>query len=374
MIGSPTRPPKPRGFSLIELLVALGLGVGILTVTMALTSQAVEMRNQARIKMELNREGAFASSALTHEIKQAGLGLPWGENINGGGKFYAGLIVGTDEGVGIVADLPRPDAQYNVIGPMLAVPSGDQTHVAWFNENNGSCVPSDNANSCLTGATSVFFPGEDGCSTDGSTDPEDQRTCPWGLRRLVADERLQIISGEGTWATAAVKSGGPKIEQIGLAGKPQFSMLLLDPGWPATWPNDNVEALPVGQGTGFVTTLDRLFVYKDGTNLMRLQCWGDPDPDNSDWPSADSAAPASPAAAAAVNANTTCVGPEVIARNVSNAQFTYRRFDGTVLTTPLVGAAIKKSVATVQFELTLAKTHSGKTISHTVTGEVGLRN
>ncbi|MCC7108041.1 MAG: prepilin-type N-terminal cleavage/methylation domain-containing protein [Deltaproteobacteria bacterium] len=367
------RTPAPRGATLIELMVALAILAVVLTVTVGLLVGSIRSGARARARAGLARQGLFASQVMHQELRMAGLGVPVPAGLHiadgyagaGDTAFDTVVILANATQVGIVADLPRPDAQYNALGVLHNRPGGTQHNVMWETENNGRCVPDTGGGSCSTADTSKFFPGEDGC--DGVGDGND-RTCPWGMRRVVPSERIQVVAGSHTWTHAGLLNAYT-MDAIGVPNGVMSLRLASD--WDPSWPNVDADDFPVGiSGQGFVTTLDRVFFALQGTDLVRIQCRGDPDPQNSDWP--DLGTNTLPAMADLALTPTggvanVCVGPEVIAQNIASLAFTF--FDAAGAAT-----ANKADVRRIVWTMVLQRTVSGRLVTQDIVGSAALRN
>jgi type II secretory pathway pseudopilin PulG len=368
-----TRPLAPRGATLIELMVALSLLAVVLTVTVNLLVGAIRSGSRSRARAEIARQGLFASEVMHQELRMAGLGVPQPSGLHiddtyagaGATFFDTAVILANATQVGVVADLPRPDAQYNALGILHNRPGGSRRNVMWETENNGRCVPDTGASSCSTADYSRFFPGEDGC--DATTDGND-RTCPWGMKRVAPSERIQIVAGSHAWTHAGLLAS----YTMDAIGVPNGVMSLrLAANWDPSWPNVNPLDFPVGiTGQGFVTTLDRVFYALQGTDLVRIQCMGDPDPQAAGWPNlATNTLPsmASLAITPTGGVQNTCVGPEVIAKNVTSLTFSYFNGAGAVVTA-------KDQIRRISWIMTLARSVQGRTTTQDIVGSATIRN
>lgn len=372
-MSSPRRPPAPRGATLIELMVSMSLLALILSISVGLLVGVVRSGARARARAELARQGLFASRAMHQELRMAGLGVPQpvGQHIDdtyagvGATNFDTSVILANATQVGVVADLPRPDAQYNALGLLHNRPGGTTQNVMWENENNGRCVPDSGASTCSTATTSKFFPGEAGCN---STASGGDRTCPWGMRRVAVNERIQVVAGSHAWTHAGL-GGAYTMSAIGV---PDAVMSLsLATNWDPSWPNATVDDFPIAiSGQGFVTTIDRVFFALQGTDLVRIQCRGDPDPQSVGWPNlATNALPSMAALAVTPGGGTAnvCVGPEVIAKNVRSLAFTYFNAAGGV-------AASKDLVRRIDWVMVLERTTQGRAVQQDIVGSASIRN
>ena len=303
----------------------------------------------------------------------AGLGVPQPSGLHiadvyagvGATNFDTVVILANATEVGIVGDLPRPDAQYNALGVLHNRPGGSLRNVMWENENNGRCVPDTGGGTCSTATTSKFFPGEDGCDATGDGN---DRTCPWGMRRVAVNERIQVVAGSHAWTHAGL-GGAYDMDAIGV---PNGVMTLrLATNWDPSWPNVDTDDFPVGiTGQGFVTTIDRVFFALRGTDLVRIQCRGDPDPQNAAWPNLATATLPSMASLALTPTGgvaNVCYGPEVIARNVRSLTFSYFDAAGAV-------TADKAQVRRIDWVMVLERTTQGRAVQQDIVGSAAIRN
>lgn len=377
----PARPARPAAFTLVEVIVSLVISMIIFSTVTTIMVNTLVQGKRARAKSEMARDGALVAQLFNQELRQTGLGVPNGTNINpaygavANGTFYASLLVAGVSQVGIIGDLSRPDANYSAYGALHARElSAGGNHLIWHTENNGTCAPDTAApasGSCRTGVTSTFFPGEDGCASSGGfTD----RTCPWGLRRVIPDERVVIVSGDGRWGVAAL---GNTLENVGANNI--FAGRLSTPYSPGTWPSSGVFAITgPGQipGQGWVTTLDRIFFKYDlaSRTIQRNHCRGDPDPTNAAFPGATATSiPTTLTYTPVGGATTTCDGFEIIARNVESLTFSY--FDKDNNPVPIRNSgALKRSVRRIAYRIEFRDTLDGRDITHDVAGSVRLQN
>ena len=356
---------RARGFTILELMVGLAMAAVLLAVIMGVIEQANNVGRQARVRAELGNEGTLTAELLRRELGQAGLGVPSGKNITtGADNFYASVLVASATEVGVLADLARPDSNYNTFGLLDDRPaaSGADHHVSWHTENNGACMPANGA-TCTTDITSQFFPGEVGCATTAQAMVPD-RTCPWGLNRLRGGEPFQVVAGNRDWFSATNKNP-LEVHDHGLGG-----LLVIHTGnsFPAAWPNDAKGTLPAGTaGQGWVTTLDRVFYrYIAATKrLERIQCWGAPAVADVSWP----------IATATTAGATPCAAPfqgmaawELVASDVDSVAFTYLDSAGATIAQPINTAVKKKSIRMIEFVIGLKKTAGRMTIRHDIVG------
>jgi hypothetical protein len=231
--------------------------------------------------------------------------------------------------------------------------------------------------SCATSTTSLFFPGEAGCNT---TSAFGDRTCAWGLRRVLAGERLIIVSGDGRWTHAGFDATGA-LEEVGTAKV--FAAKLAASWTPADWPDPPAPSLPVTMpnetaGQGWVATLDRVFFTLDAaTNtLQRIQCTGDPDPANANWPPPTATAiPASLTYTPTGGTATSCGPFEVVARHVDSVTFSYfDASDSAVDVATLTTGAAKRGVRRIAWRIQFRQPIDGRDVVYDVAGTARLQN
>jgi prepilin-type N-terminal cleavage/methylation domain-containing protein len=436
------------GFTMLEVVVALALGVIVIGSVTLIMAQVLLAQRRQRLVSDMQRDAEFASTLLTLEVRQAGLGVPGGTyfptssatgfldfgtgvaNIGTEYTFAARhLIVARPTEIGILADIPRPDSNYNVFGPLNSRATGNPPpatppltnpdFLAWHTENNGTCVPcavtppAPNNTLCPTvpgcsirggasanGPTSLFFPNAGAtaeCISGTAPSGSVGLGCPWASRRLAAGERLQIVDGGGSWTVDGVSTLTPATSPNGMVAlaltKP------MDPGSSKTfWPNNAAGDGPGGTaGQGFATTLDRIFYQLVGTNIVRTQCWGDPDPANANWPpDGVNTTPGSPGninpavdgsdvthGAGDVQTSAVCIGPEVVARNVvtptGGAGLNFQYSDANGANVPVNGttsAATLNTIAGVTWNITLSRSDNTVTtkVSYVIEGGAAIQN
>ena len=381
---------RRAAFSLIEVLIALTLGVVVLTTTVSLVVYAGRESDAARRRAHLSRSASFLNLNLTRDLRAAGLGVPNGPFhdvfFDGSpGRFNAAILIGNDEAIGLVGDLPRPDADAPPFGSLATMPGNDGSVAPnaaarfwWFNDANGLCIPRIAGDGCTTAQTSRLLPGVAGCNRPGAGG---DATCPWGLRRLLPNEYFTVIAGDGSWALAKM----PADLSTALVPAPDGQHILFQSaGTPADWKkerwgntNPQVDPPTALRGQGFVASLDRVFIFKRGSAVFRMQCMGVPVPDNVNFPSADVLTMPDPSQldyAVTGREKTTCVGPELVADHVRSFHLTFVDGEGKELTLPL-NAADKRAVRGVRWSVDMEDDRSGKLpVRESMEGAVALRN
>lgn len=377
---------RARAFTLIEIIVSLSISLAILALATSLVVTSLRDARRSRVRAELARDGQLLDRMLRTELPQIGLGMPISRNIDAGygsggaSTFYAAVVVAGPQQLGFIADLPRPDAEMNAFGILPNRPLGGRDRVFWLNDSTGGCLPDNGSGACALKDASFLFPGETtGPCTSSATD----RSCPWSMKRLVPGEPFQIVAGDGSW-THAKMPDTPTLANS--SSTPSIAALKLESSWPTSWLNATPGDGPGGmRGQGYVTTLDRVFyVFTPPTSstpgsVFRVQCWGDPDPQNANWPgpTVTSVPPLSSlkfgVTPGGTNVAQSCTDAEVVARHVLSVAFRY--FD--VLDNELVNldSALKKaSVRRIDYEIVLEREHDGRPLQEQLTGSVAIRN
>lgn len=390
---------RARGFTLLELAVGLGLAVIVTSAAVAVMANVLLSNKRQRLHSELQRDAEFVGQLLTQDLRQAGLGVPSGVHVQDDGgtpalRVYGTgsngtatdlpigarrvLVAGADE-VGILGDLARPDSNYAVFGPLANNFTGSaRDSIAWHNESNGTCVPTNGSCSMLDDSTFFAGSGASACSTAGT-----EETCPWGLRRLAVTEPIQIVDGRGNWSHSRRAAGAFDNAAHNRVLSMQLGRVFDFQG--NNWQNDSAGAGPAGfNGQGWVTTLDRVFYRTTASGssnvIERNQCFGDPDPNDADWPSGN-AVPASPqgiatpvTAPVTSTGNFACTGWETVARNVSSVAFSY--FDGAGAAATVATAADRDTIRRIEWVITFqsADIIANRPVTYTLMGAVALNN
>lgn len=381
-----------RGFTLIEVLVSLSISVAVLAIATGLTATAMRDAKRSRVRSDLARDASLLDGQLRRDLMVLGLGVPVGRNITPGygtggiSAFYAPILVAAPTEIGFIADLPRPDAQMSPFGYLPNQPLGGTDRILWHNDSNGACLPDATAGSCSTADTSVFFPGEAGCAAAGAgLGSAADRVCPWSMKRLAIldgnSEAFQVVAGDGTWVHTKAKFPATLLAS---AAAPRPLALQTDTSWHGAWANVAPRDPPMNiRGQGFVTTIDRIFYKLDTATgrVVRVQCWGDPDPNHPNWP--DSSATAIPPFDDLTDVTPhggtpyeQCTTPEVFARNVTSVSFRYFDNAGAELT-GIDSALEKMSIRRIDYVIQLHKEtgYEGHyPVEESLEGSIAVRN
>jgi prepilin-type N-terminal cleavage/methylation domain-containing protein len=250
-----------RGFTLIEVIVASGVGLVILAAIMGYLVQ--RSRNDQREAQlgRLKQDASVLLGQLRRDLGQAGLGRPPRARLEGKGELFPGpLLSGAETSLAFVADVPRPDSSLNGLSSFAAnqvsppLPVGG---VALLNELTGGCdVDGSQPSACRTHEASLLLASSE---VDCRDSPDSAPTCPWGLNKYRPGEWLVLVDGVGRWVERQV---APEL----FSNRASRFALMLRGQLPADF-----FAVP---NRGWVTSLDRVFYRLEQGTVERKQCWG----------------------------------------------------------------------------------------------------
>jgi prepilin-type N-terminal cleavage/methylation domain-containing protein len=250
-----------RGFTLIEVIVASGVGVIILLAVMGYLLHRSRTDHQEAQLGRLKQDASLVLGLLGRELRQAGLGRPTRARREGEGELFPGPLVLADETeMAFIADLPRPESSLNGLSTFAAnqrIPPLPDRGVALLNELNGGCdVDGSALSACRTDESSLLLapPG-----VDCRAAPKAAPTCPWGLNKYQPGEWLVLVDGAGRWVERRIASSlfGSAAGRLALVLEERLPMDFFDV------PNH-----------GWVASLDRVFYRLEGDTIERKQCWG----------------------------------------------------------------------------------------------------
>lgn len=341
-----------RGFTLIEVIVATGVAVIILTAMMGYLVHRSRTDQQDAQLARLKQDASLVLGQLGRELRQAGLGRPTRTRHEGDGETYPGpLIAASETSLAFVADLPRPDASLNGLSAFAANPLNPplpDRGVALLNELNGGCdVEGSSLAACHTDeASMVLTPSGVDCSASPASAP----SCPWGLKKYRPGEWLVLVDGVGRWVERQVSSN-----LFATAGG--RTALQLTERLPADFfdvPN-----------RGWVASLDRVFYRLQGEAVERKQCW-------------------SPAGSPATVSNlsrpcgssTEGTSWEPMLRSATSKGLAFRYFDaqGVELTALPLSTADLRRVRRVEVQLHLSGSVLGTPVAYDTSTAVALRH
>ncbi len=341
-----------RGFTLIEVIVATGVGVIILTAMMGYLMHRSRMDQQEAQLGRLKQDASLVLGQLGRELRQAGLGRPTRARREGDGETYPGpLLAASEASLAFVADLPRPDSSLNGLSAFAANqlnPPLPDRGVALLNELNGGCdVDSSSLSGCHTDEASLLLTPS---GVDCRASPDSAPTCPWGLKKYRPGEWLVLVDGVGRWVERRVSSN----LFATAAGR---TALQLDTRLPSDFfdvPN-----------RGWVASLDRVFYRLEGEAVERKQCWG------------SAGIPATVSALSRpCGSSTDGTSWEPLLRSASPKGLAFRYFDaqGIELTALPLSAEDLRRVRRVEVQVHLSGVVSGAPVSYDTFTSVALRH
>lgn len=396
---------KRRGFSLIEVMVALSLGAIVTTVAYQVYAMAKHTAVQASVRGQLARDAQLALDLLGNDFVAFGEGVPAGlcgdESCTMGSSLLPILRVGRSSNLVFLADAPLPNSELSGVAVLTRFAAdAASADVAVASEVSGDCTPYSqgafNAFRCDSESRTFIVGLEMATSPEpcagGLLGGELRRTCPWGLNKWAATSNKSMAPvnllavGEGGVFFARLFDNLTFVDVDNYRG----IRLLAATAGPATL---NSAQFLGKAGGGALITLDRIFWALenatgvteecDTTNciLKRRQCWGEV---------ADPAAPGFPNAAAdfvSSQAELENCTPgidgtdwEIVLRNIESFAFIY--YQGGPAALPInaktngLTLAQLPLVRAIQVEMTLAKETSGPgpILRHTVKQRYFLNN
>lgn len=247
-----------RGVTLIELLVGGAVAVLVLSAAGLVVVSSASRHRRELERANLERHSLLLLEQLTAELRQAGLGVPSGQNPElAGARFPSIFLRGDPAEVVFLADLPRPNSSFNGVSQLsdeqqATVPTSG---VVVLNELSGPCDVDLTGPHCQTDQVSALFPPSTGCASNPAAP-----TCPWALNRYQPNEWVLLANGAGRWLERQV--GNPV--HGASADRRYLALQVARPaGFFAGFPN-----------RGFVSSPDRVFYRLNGTAVERNQCWG----------------------------------------------------------------------------------------------------
>ncbi len=284
-----------RGFTLIELMVALGMALAVTSAALGVMLVVMETQRDGQRRNSMTRDAQIVMDTLRNDLRYLGVGVPRGyrsrENgniigtVNDSGNAAAQLRppvrIAASDYIAFLGDLPFPNADLNGLAQVSMLRGNPSdlddtaTGLSVSSELSGCAPQSPGATNyrCNTSAASTIQVGGTNC-TSGS-----ERSCPWGLNKWHPSAANTLIVGafDGRWFARRWVPGNTLVDNERL-------MIHLD----------NVAGqrrLPangfIGEnvGGGFVAHLDRVFysyenvagdACDDPPNcvLRRKQCWG----------------------------------------------------------------------------------------------------
>lgn len=337
---------RRRGFSLLELLVAMGVATVVMTGALAVFLAGSRTHRRQLEVSQLRRTAQAIHVQLASELRQLGLGVPERFRAEGGNDGFPYPLVAADVNqLVFLADLPRPDGALNGLSLLVDEQSANMPAtpaVAIVNELSGPCEPSlVLPPHCNTDQQSSLFPAGTSCSTNGAAP-----SCPWSLNKYRGGEPVIVVDGSGRWVERTVAAGL-------FADSAARRALALTAAVPAGFYS--------APAAGFVSTPDRIFWRLNGAQVERNQCWG-----SVGAPVAGLAAPCA--------AGPTGTGWEPLATNAAapGLSFTYLDAAGAALATPVPAADLRR-IRRVRISLHLERQTVAGLVSHDSQTEVAVR-
>jgi prepilin-type N-terminal cleavage/methylation domain-containing protein len=341
-----------RGFTLIEVVVASGVGVVLLAAVMGYLLHRSRMDHQEARRGRLKQDASLVLGQLGRELRQAGLGRPTRARREGEGELFPGPLLAADATeLAFVADLPRPDSSLNGVSAFAAnqgQPLLPDRGIALLNELNGGCdVDGSSPSACRTDESSLLLAasGQD-CLASPHTSP----TCPWGLNKYRPGEWLVLVDGVGRWVERRVSSSLFSSSGSRVA-------LQLDERLPVDF-----FAVP---NRGWVASVDRVFYRLREGAVERKQCWS---------------GLGGPTSVSAISRPCTSLGEgtpwEPLLRTAAPEGLTFRYFDaqGAELTRLPLSTQELRRVRRVEVRLRLSVTDSREPVLHDTFTSVALRH
>lgn len=398
------RSPRPgtaaaRGFTLIELMVALGMALGVTAAALGVLLTVLETQRSGFIRVQLQRDAQLTVDMLEYDLNYLGVGIPRGfarqndgtytnpgtgtPSADGSSTDEANAApyqlrpvvrIGTATTLAFLGDLPYPNADTNGIMEPTAFSSNDTHRIAVVSDL-APCSPPDSAGGgsgnylCNTASESVV-PLGGGAPCGGSND--DEPTCPWSMNKYLptktsGSKQIPVVVGDvgGGWYL--------RWWDFGTSNNKDRLMIHFQHDQ-AAWDTD--EDLPEDYfrsnrfGGGHLATMDRVFwkvTDQAGTSactfgngdctVWRRQCWGwagtgSSDPAEATFPAVGSTAfnggLADPVDCIAGTGSGTVVEGEgtpweQIADGVDQFSFTYFDALGNALAAPLDAARASRA-------------------------------
>lgn len=365
-----------RGFTLIELVVALGMASVVILSAVTIFVAARRTVVETAVRAQLGREGQLAVDVIKRDLSFAGAGVPprtalCVDNACAGASIGSVVRNGDDTGLAFLGDQPYPNAELNGIAAISRLQNeivGDVGSVAlsFTAEPSGACTPPTSAASssfrCETSRTTPLLGVVAGDDCTGGS--EDASTCPWAQNKFLRTgvNRFIVVDAQGAWYPR--EWNGTSFADVGAHRGIAFTN-----GGTTALPRD---AFHNPTGSSFVASVDRVFysVEKEGGGgcagapagdcvLYRRQCWGAlTSPTAAGFPGEGAAVlrfATTPLNCATPNEGTDW---EVIAVGIDVAAFRYLGVGGAVLG-PALSAADTADVRAIELDFTWQKVRPG---------------
>ncbi len=391
---------QARGFTLIELMVALGMALVLTTSAVTVMVVAIRTQQEGTVRNEMARDAQLVLDTLARDLAYLGAGVPRGfeadtnGNVLGIGQttgnipsasFTAALAakqlrptirIGQEHYLAFLGDAPYPNAELNglvSIGQFLDEGSDVQDEFAVSSELT-SCPPQVSASTsnytCDTTDNSLLTDiGGSNCHGTATTQP----TCPWGLnkwQKTGTAPYVPLIFGalDGTWYRRQWDPDGLAFSTAGTSER----LLVHVEHWPSTaeadLPVNLFQSIAIGGGMG--ATIDRIFYSLEPVGssgdctawpcrLMRRQCWfwdlGTHNPDDATFPKVGGTVMRSGSNPAGCTNADRGTPWETIASDIESFSFRYYGVDDLTADLAPLDAAESSRTRVIEVEMTLRR-------------------
>lgn len=299
------QPCHPRGFSLIEAIVALTIAAILMSAALVTFSGGKYTVQESARRAQMARDAQLVLDLLGKDINALGAGVPIGSCLDGCSatteKLSPALRRATSDSLAFLGDAPFPNAELPGVATVTRF-AGDANSdkVALMAEVTGPCTPpatsASNAFQCATSATTPLagtFIATDDCKES----QPNARTCPWQLNKWQASNaapvHLTFVEAAGDFFLRKWDGTTTTVDNhLGI-------QVQAESGGAAVLTRDLFYD-PIG--SGYVVNIDRILWSVedagggpcdsgDTCTVRRRQCWGHMDtPSATDFPSADTTA------------------------------------------------------------------------------------
>lgn len=366
-----------RGFSLVEVVVALTLGSGIMAGGLFMFKKTRFVAVEATVRAELARDAQLALDVLGRDLAALGAGVPAGRcndaSCTPGASLHPAVRRAGPGGFAFLGDAPYPNAELaGAVSIARFAGDADSARVAVTSELNGACMPYAStaaaAFRCRTTATTLVPMGATTTADDCLQGQGDRRTCPWSLAKW-----QRGVAGTGATALVAVDGRGNFYARRWSGATAAVDQAF---GVELTAGAGGIAPLPRSEffttvGGGHLLNLDRILYSVENATMAggacsssdcvvkRRQCWGlVQDPTAAAFPSAATGqvlSTTTPSACAAPDDGTPW---ETILTNVESFAFSYVLV-GVAAPVAEVAAVDLPNVRAVDVAFTLVRTTPG---------------
>lgn len=398
------RRPDSKGFTLIELMVALGMALAVTASAVAVMVLAIRTQQEGTARNELARDAQLVMDIISRDLAFLGAGVPRGFEANYRGELFhineyteratsadfaahgnkqlrPAIRIGQPDYLAFIGDVPYPNAELNGIGSVgplryeFSPPYPEQDEVAVMSELS-PCTPPGSAGGYTCNSTTASLIADVGgpnCGPGNLNAP----TCPWGLnkwQRTGLPVALVFSGLDGSWYRREWDPTGQGITTSDNRLFVHLEHVYDEPR--ARLPRRVFQG--ASMGGGMVAQLDRIFysVSAEGApgsacsdwpcTFWRRQCWGwdtrNTDPQDANFPAVGGTVMrpnTTPADCGAPNGGTPW---ERVMDDIETLTFAYFGPDGAPLTTPLTAASSART-RSIEVRLTLRRRLPGNSSS-----------